>query len=72
MNIVRVGNSRWEVISGEDQHRIRLSITSAMASGSVGFRECEYDPISDQYVVVAEVAEINSDGSRRLPYTNAY
>lgn len=61
----------WEVIIGDDPEKIKSAIASARASGSIGFRDVELDS-SGKEMVVVEVVRLNSDGSRRLPYTKAY
>lgn len=61
----------WEVIIGDDPEKIKSAIASARASGSIGFRDVEIDS-SGKEMVVVEVVQLNSDGSRRLPYTKAY
>lgn len=71
--IIESGGRRWLVREAVSERAAMDAITHARVGGSVGHR----DVIDKRFVgggeeVQADVVEINSDGTERQPYTEAY
>ena len=80
MYIVRLkgDNRRWLVKKAMSLRDAVHAINSARASGSVGWMDIRtiwkpntpYDELPSE--IIAHVSQINSDGTERQPYTQAY
>lgn len=70
---VEVGGRRWLVREARSLKDAMNAIAQARVTGSVGVK----DILNETYVgggitVLADVVQINSDGTERKPYTEAY
>lgn len=71
--IIEVGNSRWLVREAVSEEAARNAIAMARVSGSVGARDVlDKSYVNGAITVQADVVQINSDGTERQPYTEAY
>lgn len=71
--IIEVGGRSWKVREAKTREDALNAIASARCSGSVG----EKVIIDKRFVgggeeVIADVVQINSDGTERQPYTEPY
>lgn len=62
---------RWKVRSATSLHNALSAIASAKVTGSVGSSTTLRD-VDGCITVLADVVQVNSDGSERKPYTQAY
>ena len=71
--IVEMHGRRWKIIEAESRDDAINEIYHALATGSVGsLSMVDETNISGCKRVVANVVQINSDGTERQPYTAAY
>lgn len=63
-------NQRWKVRSAISWDAAEDAIAEARVTGSVGMRSLRV--VNGKEVVEADVVQINSDGTERKPYTEAY
>lgn len=71
--IIEVGGRRWKVRQAKSIEHAMDAIVEARVSGSVGCKNV----VNRTYLggcveVLADVVEINSDGTERKPYTERY
>lgn len=71
--IIEISGRRWLVKQAVSREAALNAIASARCSGSVG----QTDIVDKTFIgggktILAEVVQINSDGSERKPYTEAY
>lgn len=71
--IIEVGGRRWKVREAKTREDALNAIASARCSGSVGARQTHDKRLCGGGVeVLADVVQINSDGTERQPYTEPY
>lgn len=71
--IIEIGGRRWLVKQAVSREAALDAIASARCSGSVGQTDIEDKTfVGGGKRILAEVVQINSDGSERKPYTEAY
>lgn len=71
--IIEVGDSRWLVREAVSRAAAMGEIGVARATGSVGSKSLRDDAlVGGDITVLADVVQINSDGTERQPYTRAY
>lgn len=71
--IIEVGGCRWKVREAVSEEAALNAIASARCSGSVGHKDViDYRYAGGGEKVLADVVQINSDGSDRQPYTEPY
>lgn len=64
-------NRRWKVREAKSLRHAIEEIDHARVTGSVGGRT-DLTRVDGSVVVLADVVQVNSDGSERQPYTQAY
>lgn len=64
--IVVVGGQHWKIRTAWSMEDAMDAIMGSRATGSVGGRTVTND------MVIADVVQVNSDGTERKPYTEAY
>ena len=69
--IVTIGDRRWKIREAVSMKAAMNAIAHARVSGSVGAKDIltNVDRVTR---VMADVVQINSDGTERQPYTEAY
>lgn len=71
--IIEVDGARWKVREAKSRQDALDAITDARASGSVGSKTIHNQTfVGAGMEVLADVVQINSDGSERQPYTALY
>ena len=71
--ILDVGGRRWKVREAKTREDAMSAIASARCCGSVGERVTHDKRLCGGGIEVrADVVQINSDGTERKPYTEAY
>lgn len=71
--IVRCGGRKWKIREARSFHDVEEAIATARVSGSVGSRSLlDMSFVGGGLTVLADVVQINSDGTERKPYTEAY
>lgn len=72
-HIVEVGETRWLVREAVSLQAAVNEISMARVTGSVGGKSTRDETFCGGVVtVIADVVQINSDGTERKPYTAAY
>lgn len=69
--VIEQGGRLWKVRQAKSHEHALDAIASARVSGSVGHR-IELHPECGPAEVIADVVQLNSDGTERQPYTEAY
>ena len=71
--IIEIGGRRWLVKQAVSREAALDAIASARCSGSIGQTDIvDKTLIGGAKEILAEVVQINSDGTERRPYTDAY
>ena len=73
--ILEVGGRRWLVREAVNEEAALNAIASARCMGSVGQKDLQsewHDGKIQNERVIADVVQVNSDGTERQPYTEAY
>jgi len=71
--ILEVGGRRWLVKEAANKDAALDAIASARCSGSVGQKDMvDSTRCGGTIETLADVVQINSDGTERQPYTEAY
>lgn len=71
--VVECGGTRWLIREAESKAAAENAISMARVSGSIGHRDVlDATCIGGGVTVLADVVQINSDGTERKPYTRAY
>lgn len=71
--IIEVGGCRWLVREAVSRDAALDTIAHARVTGSVGAKDViDRSHCGGGEEVLADVVRINSDGTERKPYTNAY
>lgn len=71
--VLEVAGRNWKVREAVSEEKALEAITSARVSGSIGaklIRDRTY--VGGTRFTEADVVQINSDGTERRPYTEAY
>lgn len=71
--ILEVGGRRWKIREAVTEEAALNAIASARVSGSIGSKHTlDETDIGGGITVLADVVQINSDGTERQPYTPEY
>lgn len=71
--IIEVGSQRWLVRQAKSRHEALAAVTDARVTGSVGAKTILNETfVGGGMTVLADVVQINSDGTERRPYTEPY
>lgn len=71
--IIEVGGLRWKVRYAKTLNDAMNAIASARCSGSVGeIHEIDRRFVGGGTEIIADVVQINSDGTERQPYAEPY
>ena len=71
--VIEVGGQRWKVREAKTRENALNAIASARGSGSVGTKiAIDKTYCGGGVEVLADVVQINSDDTERLPYTESY
>jgi len=71
--ILEVGGRRWLIKEAASKEAALDAIASARCSGSVGQKDMiDRTRCGGTIETIADVVQINSDGTERHPYTEAY
>lgn len=69
--IIEQGGRHWKVRQAKSREHALDAIAMARAFGSVGHKDTLL-PVGEPEQVLADVVQINSDGTERQPYTESY
>lgn len=72
MYIIKCSGRRWKVREAVSLEAACNAIASARVMGSIGQRNTLRDGVDGPVTVLADVIQINSDGTDRAPYTGEY
>ena len=70
--VVSVRNQRWKIRRATSLSAAMNAIIHATAMGSIGGKDYITTETDGEDVLVADVVQINSDGTERQPYTAGY
>lgn len=69
--IIEIGGRRWKVRQAKSREHALGAIASARVHGSTGHRDIIHRE-GEMSEVLADVVQINSDGTERQPYSEPY
>lgn len=71
--IIEIDGQRWKVREAVSRQAAMEAIVKARCSGCVGGRDVlDQTACGGAVTVLADVVQINSDGTERQPYTKSY
>lgn len=70
--VVSVRNQRWKIRRATSMSAAMNTIIHATAMGSIGGKDYVISEKDGEDVLIADVVQVNSDGTERQPYTSGY